>query len=199
MEVIKMAETRQASKLHRSHDEAEDAIRETSAQTSRLSHEQLKAGEAAAHQGIGLLQANADLARHTTEIWLSLITRMAEDSTKEYVRVFSSSGRGAQQAAQQSSRVTRGAAGTVGGNLNDISKEWINFVQRRAQRNVDHWNSLINCRTPQDVMAAQSTIFRENFEELLASWRRIAERSLNLREEVGRELSENLEHGSTAA
>jgi hypothetical protein len=202
MEAIKMAEPRQTSKVHRSREEAEDAIRETSAQATQLSHELLHAGEHAAHEGIGLLQANADLVRHTTEIWLTLMTQMAEHNTKEYVRLFGGSGRSAQHMAQQSSRATRDAKGTVSGvsgTLSDMSKEWINFIQKRAQRNADHWNSLINCRTPQDIMVAQSALFRENFEELVESWRRIAEGSLRLREEAGREISEKLEHSSSAA
>jgi hypothetical protein len=199
MEVIKMAEPRQTSKIHRSREEAEDAIRETSAQATQLSQEQLQAGERAALEGIGLLQANADLVRHTAEIWLTLMTQMAEHNTKEYVRLFGSSGRRAQNMAQQSARATRDATGTVGGTLSDMSKEWINFIQRRAQQNADHWNSLINCRTPQDIMIAQSALFRETFEELVESWRRIAEKSLRLREEVGRDISEKLEHSSSAA
>jgi phasin family protein len=210
-----MAEHRQTSKNHRHREEAErtreeveEAIRDTAVQSTH-------AGEQVARQSIDLLQTNAHLIRHTTDIWLTLMTQMAEHNA-EYIRLFGSSSRRAgylaQQSSrdlsQQSSRATRDASGTVsnalrdmsnGSTLGEMSKEWINFIQRRTQQNVDHWASLINCRTPQDVMAAQTALFRENFEELVENWRRITEGSMRLREQVGREISQNLERSSSAA
>jgi hypothetical protein len=196
-----MAEARHTSKHQRAREQTENVISETVDQVNGLNREQFQVGERAAQEGVSLFQTNVDLFRHATEMWLSLAGQMAQRSTNECMRAFGSANERAREVRQQSVReqsVGVSAAGTFSSAFNEMSREWMSFLQTRAQHNMDHLNSLINCRTPMDLVAAQRTLVRDNLEDFMQSWRRVSDQSLHLGEEVGREISHTLEENSHA-
>jgi hypothetical protein len=54
------------------------------------------------------------------------------------------------------------------------------MFQERVRTNLDGMNALMRCRTLPELLAAQSTLFRENLELTLANSRRIAEVSARM-------------------
>ncbi len=54
-------------------------------------------------------------------------------------------------------------------------------------------NKLLTCRTPQDFAAAQSDIVRETVETALESSRRIADMSLKMADETGKQIKQTTE------
>ena len=59
---------------------------------------------------------------------------------------------------------------------------------------MDHMNKLLTCRTPQDFAAAQSDMVRETVETALESSRRIADMSLKMADETGKQIKQT--HGT---
>ena len=51
------------------------------------------------------------------------------------------------------------------------------FVQSRIEENLEHFEELLACRTPQECIALQTRLVRDNIEALLHSARRAAEMS----------------------
>ena len=55
-----------------------------------------------------------------------------------------------------------------------ISREWLNFTRECMEQNLNQFESLLRCRTPQDIAAVQSKILRDSLERFLQFARRIA-------------------------
>jgi phasin family protein len=74
--------------------------------------------------------------------------------------------------------------------LQELSGEWLRFAQERVEQNMQHFDELLGCRTPHEYLALQTRIARDNFEALLQSVRRTAERSTRSADEAARKMSE---------
>ena len=67
------------------------------------------------------------------------------------------------------------------------------MVRHQVEKNMDHMNELWACRTPHDLAAIQSDMVRESVETALESSRRIAEMSLKMAEETGKQIKQSME------
>jgi hypothetical protein len=81
---------------------------------------------------------------------------------------------------QASAVLTRG--------VQDLSREWFSLTQERLQKNLDDFGALARCRSIPDVMAAQSTLMRDNLEQTIESTRRIGEVATRVANEASQTL-----------
>ena len=72
-------------------------------------------------------------------------------------------------------------------------------MRKRIERSLDHIDTLIGCRTPQDLAAAQSDALRDHLEGVITGAHRIAEISLQTANEASRKVTENVERVRRAA
>jgi hypothetical protein len=63
------------------------------------------------------------------------------------------------------------------------------FYQERLDRNLERVDALMHSRTPQELLAAQSEMFRDYLEGFLQSSRRIGEMSVQVAEQATRRLT----------
>jgi len=112
------------------------------------------------------------------------------------------SGEGAEQATERSTRnvqtmfyASTAAANVMGG----MSREYFQLVRRQVEQNMDRMNQLWACRTPQDVAAVQSDMLRETVGTVLESSHRIADMSLKLADDAGRQINQKLDEIRRAA
>ena len=63
------------------------------------------------------------------------------------------------------------------------------FVQNRIEENLAHFEEFLGCRTPQECLALQTRVIRDNIEALLHSARRTAEASTKLADDAVRRMS----------
>jgi hypothetical protein len=70
--------------------------------------------------------------------------------------------------------------------LQDVSREVFELSQKRLQRNLDGLNQIARCRSVADLVAAQSSLLRDNLEQTLDNSRRIAELTIQVTEEATR-------------
>jgi hypothetical protein len=71
--------------------------------------------------------------------------------------------------AQQNLDVLMRVGGVLAGGFQSILREWADYAQTAARRNVDGVNGLMRARTPQDLAAAQSDLLVSELQLLLDS------------------------------
>ena len=153
---------------------------------------------AAVETGIDLLQSNAEILLNLVESTMRLATELTERNVNQYSRLFGGAQERTREATERSSRSNAETMGTLCNTIGEISAEWMRFVQRRAQKNVDRWQTLVSCRTPQDFVAAQSSLMQENLEDFVQGWRRATNKSARASEAVGHKMVDDIETASRA-
>jgi len=120
-------------------------------------------------------------------------------STEQFGRTLGLSGDGVQATEQATERSARNAqtllytgsaaARVVGG----MSQEYFQMIRHQVEKNMGHMNELWSCRTPQDFAAVQSDMVRETVETALESSRRIADMSLKMADDAGKQMKQSME------
>ena len=155
-----------------------------------------RAADAAAETGEHAAKAGADLFRSTAsaveEAWrssLGVASHFAEQSSSQMARVLGVSGDKMEDAAEQSSRnidAILQSSRTFAETFKNVSRECSNFYRERLDRNLEKMDAIMRSRTPQELVAAQSDLMRDNLEAFLQTSRRIAEASMHVADEAGR-------------
>ncbi|WFU14151.1 phasin family protein [Bradyrhizobium sp. CB3481] len=209
-----MANPRQEEKsTHGMEDAARHAGERTAEQASRLgqtaAEQTARVGQVAAEAGAEVARASTDLLKQNAETlqnaWrfgLEMATSVMGRSTEQFGRSLGLSGGGVQQATERSARNTQtvlytgtAAAKVMGG----ISQEYFQMVRHQVEKNMDHMNDFWACRTPQDFAAIQSDMVRETVETVLESSRRMADMSIKMADDAGKQIKQNMDEIRRAA
>ena len=168
-------------------------------QTERVGQAAAEAGEEVARASANLLKQNVETLQNAWRFGLEAATSAIGRSTEQFGRTFGMSGEGEQQAKEATERSARNAqtllyTGTAAARvMGEMSQEYFQMVQRQVEKNMDHMNQLWTCRTPQDFAAVQSDMVREIVETALESSRRIADMSLKMADEAGKQIKQSME------
>ena len=164
------------------------------AKANEVSNIAVESTAEAAEVNQNVAQIGTDIAHSVTEIsqqavqsTLHMAVRVAEHSVDQFERAFGLSSPQAQASVQQASHNLQAIAecsSVLAQGMQDISREWLDWAQKRMQRQLEGMDALLGSRTAQELMAAQSALMRGNLELLLDSSRRIAERSVKMAEEA---------------
>jgi phasin family protein len=209
-----MANPRQEEKSTQGMEEAARRAGErTAEQTSRLgqtaAEQTARVGQVAAEAGAEVARASASLVKQNAETlqnaWrfgLEMATSVMGRSTEQFGRTLGLSGEGVQKATERSARNTQtilytgtAAAKVMGG----ISQEYLQMVRHQVEKNMGHMDELWACRTPQDFAVIQSDMVRETVETVLESSRRIADMSIKMADDAGKQINQNMEEIRRAA
>lgn len=170
-----------------------EAIERVAEETNRAAQVAADAGEAAARAGAHVLRRNVETARDGWKSGSQVASRLTERSLDSFGRAFGITGEHAEQAAEQSSRNVKCIvqSGTIiADGMQTIFREMFEFARKQLEQNIRRVNSLANCRTSQEMVAAQSDLFRDNLEGCLQSTRRISEISMQMAGEAARRMSD---------
>lgn len=88
--------------------------------------------------------------------------------------------------ATQNLRAAVHAGTALARGLQDVSRECFELSQKRMQRNLDGLNNLTRCRSMADLLAAQSSLIRDNVELTVDNSRRLAELAIQVADEATR-------------
>jgi hypothetical protein len=139
--------------------------------------------------GVEGVQTMTRTVQETVQNSLGAVSEMARRSTDQATRLLGLPGGDAQdligQASENFRAVTQSGTALARG-LQDVSREVFELSQRRLQRNLDGLNELARCRSVADLVAAQSSLIRENLEQTLDNSRRIAELTIQVADEATR-------------
>ena len=117
------------------------------------------------------------------------VSDMARRSTAQPMQIFNPSGGDAQDLAGQAAEHLRAVAQSstaLARGVQDVSREVFELSQKRLQTNLEGLNQLARCRSLADLIAAQSSLFRENLEQTLNNSRRLSEMTIQVVDEATR-------------
>jgi phasin family protein len=137
-------------------------------------------------------QRVASTVRDAVQTGLGTASEIAQRSTDQALQIFSFSGRDTRDLADQASRNLQAIAqsGTIlARGVQDVSQQWMSMTQDRLQKNLDGFNALTRCRSVPDAVAVQSSLVRNNLEQMLENGRRLAELSIRIAEEASRTIN----------
>ena len=104
-------------------------------------------------------------------------TGIAEQSAEQFSQLFGVGG-DPEQTAQRYNRSVEAlqeCGGAVAKGYQDISREYVSWVQGQFQTTLSTFSRLAQCRTPQELIAVQNQLFGENIALMLNANRRFAE------------------------
>ena len=172
---------------------ARETTRKVSDQATRSAREMSDAAERAVRTGAETAQRNSEQFLNSWRTSADAANQLAERSLDKWSKMFGVTGDKATQTIQQSFGNTQAVLETttmLADGFRDLSGEWTRFLQERAEQNLEHFERLMGARSPQDWMASQSEIARDQLESFLQIARRTSERSMRLADEAARKLSE---------
>jgi hypothetical protein len=174
------------------HPAASSAERSARA-SNNASQSALGAGEHATKAGADLFGSTASAVEQLWRSGFDVASHFAERSSSQLASSIGLSDDKAQQATEQSSRnidailqSTRAYADA----FQSISRELSGFCKERLDRNLEKMSALMRSRTPQELIAAQSDLLRDNMEGFLQTSRRLAEASADVADKATRRLTE---------
>jgi hypothetical protein len=179
----------------------QEATREGVEQADRIVKISTDVSERAARAGTEILQRNAETVQEALQSSAEIAARLTEKSVDQFSRVFGISGEEAHKAAQKSSDNIDAiihSSSVLAEVSQSISREWVNFTRERMEQNLNRFDSLMRCRTPQDFAAVQSEFLRDNLESFLQCARRIAEKSMQMADEATKRTAEAVESARVA-
>jgi hypothetical protein len=156
---------------------------EASRQTSRrggeaIRHKVERASGTASRIAGDAADASQQVAKRSAEQFDQMVTRQFEAS-QEVIRH-----------AQQNLDVLMQVGGVLAGGFQSILREWADYAQSAARRNVDGVNNLMRARTLQDLASAQSDLLTSEIQLLLNSSAKISEVTAGLARDAAHGISD---------
>lgn len=153
---------------------------EETTETVRAATDQVaETGQRAADAVAEITRSTAKVVQEAVQSSLEMATTMTKRSLDQLASVMGLPNRdGAEQATRQTTRNMQAVAecGRVLAHAyQDVARELLEHGRDRLQKNLDGFNALMHARTPQDIVAAQSDLVRDNLEDMLQESRRVSE------------------------
>src|SRR5437763_5920154 len=133
--------------------------------------------------------------QHHVEGDMNETTRKAADQTAQTSGAMSEAAEHASRAASEAVRRNADAISNtwrsiVTSGMQNVSGEWMRFMQNRVEENLKRFDEMMSCRTVHDCFAIQAQIARDNCEALLQTARLTSELSTNLADDAVKQMSD---------
>jgi hypothetical protein len=175
-------------------NEAErDTIRRTTEQAARSARTMSDEAQRTVQTGAAAAQRNSERFLDSWRSNANAANQIAGRSFAKFTEMFGVTGDTAREAMQQSSTNVQAMFETttlIADSWQDMSGEWANFMQARAERNLEHFDRLMRCRSLHEWLASQTDLARDTFEASLHTLRKASERSTRVADEAVRKMSE---------
>jgi hypothetical protein len=145
-----------------------------------------RASDQAIRAGMEMFQRNAEIVQRTLNYTAQLTSAMAERSFNQFGRGFRVSAERADKGAQRSSNNMEGSSSNIkapvqpGTIVTEMMQrmcvECCDIARARIERGFERMGALVRSRSPQDIIALQGEIVRDNLETFLGfarSWQNI--------------------------
>jgi len=172
---------------------ARETTRKVAEQATRSAQAMSDAAERSVRSGAETAQRNSERIMNSWRSGTDTANQIAERSLDKLTQLFGLTGETAREAMQRSTGNVQAMMETstiIADGLNELSGEWMNFIQQQAEHNLEHFDRLIASRSVQELMAHQTHVARQQFEAFLQSVRRTSERSTQLADRAARKMSE---------
>ena len=188
-----MANSRQEDGFtHSAHEIGESTVE----QTRLIGETAVEAGQKVAQASADLFQQNAEMLQNALRFGPELATTVMGCSREQLDHALGSSSSDVQQATERSTRSAAAvihSTSAVAKSMGGISREYLDLVRHQIECGMNRMHELWRCRTPQDVAKVQAEFLRESMETALQSGRRMADMSLKVVDDAGKQIAETAE------
>ena len=184
---------------HKNSDDKNSRAAQAAAAARIAAAETAEASQQAARASAEIAKSNAETVRQIMQSGLSAATQAAERSVEQFTWFFGLSGERAEETAQQSSRNIKAIAecnAVLARGFQDLSREWASLTQDQLRKNLDAFNAVLRARSWPDLVAAQSSLARDNLELLVTNTRRLAELSIEVASEAAETITAEAEESA---
>jgi hypothetical protein len=154
--------------------------------TSRVKDAAATASDQAIRRGAEMFQRNAETFQHTIQSSAKLASTMAERSADHFGRAFDFAGEGLTERSSRNMEAVVQSGTIMAEMMQRMCVECGHIARGRIERGFERMGALMQFRTPQDIVALQSEIFRDNVETFLGFAQKLGENSTRLAEEAKR-------------
>jgi hypothetical protein len=167
---------------------SEKTAKEFAEGASRVKEAAARVSDQSMRAGIEMFQRNAETVQHTIQSSAKLASTMAECSADQFGRAFGfSSGELTERSSRNMEAVVQ--SGTiVTAMMQRMCVECGDIARARIERGFQRMDALARSRSPQDIVALQSEILRDNLETFFGFARKAGEHSTRLVEDAQRRI-----------
>ena len=175
------------------------------ARTARtVTDEAARVGEQTARAGADMARRGTETARDTFQSGLNTANETFQRMSDQVTKVLGFNGPQSEELARRSSQNLQAvsqASNVLARGAQEVSREVIQLVQDRLQKNVEAVSRLAGTRSVQDFVAVQSDPVRDGLQQVIDTNKRIAELSARVAEEAARAIQAqgNANQGRRAA
>jgi phasin family protein len=163
-------------------DEAARTARTVTDETARV-------GDQTARAGADVFRRGSETARDTMQSGLNTATETFQRMTDQFTKVLGFNGPQSEELARRSSQNLQAVSQTssvLARGAQEVTREVLNLIQDRLQKNVEAVSRLAGTRSVQDFVAVQSDLVRDGLQQVIDTNKRIAELSVRVADEAGR-------------
>jgi len=128
-------------------------------------------------------QIAARTAQDNVRTGFTTATEIAQRSTEQVVQLFSLTGKQTQDVAGQTAESMQAVAQSstaLARGLQEVSRAWLEMSQNRLERNVGALTAMVACRSVPELLAAQTSLIRDNLDLSVQNAERLAALSAGL-------------------
>jgi hypothetical protein len=194
--VLKVLSDEEANAIVETVEDEMASIDDTKRAETQRTREQVEAVQRVTEGVADTLRAGAEGAQtmvrtmqEAVQNSFGAVSDMARRSTAQPMQLFNPSGGDARDLAGQAAEHLKAVAQSstaLARSVQEVSREVFELSQKRLQTNLEGLNQLARCRSLADLVAAQSSLFRENLEQTLNNSRRLAEMTIQVADEATR-------------
>jgi phasin family protein len=179
---VKMATRDDTKDQNKAADEAARTARTVTDEAARV-------GEQTARAGADVFRRGSETARDTMQSGLNTANETVQRMADQVTKVLGFNGPQSEELARRSSQNLQAvsqASSVLARGAQEATREVLNLVQDRLQKNVDGLNRLAGTRSVQDFVAVQSDLVRDGLQQVIDTNKRIAELSVRVADEAAR-------------
>jgi phasin family protein len=177
-----MATRNENNDQNRAADEAARTARTVTDETARV-------GEQTARAGADIARRGTETARNVMEQGLNTVNETVRRMSDQVTQVLGFNGPQSEELIRRSSKNLQAvseASTVLARGAQEVSREVIQLVQDRLQKNVEAVSRLAGTRSVQDFVAVQSDLVRDGLQQAIDTNKRIAELSVRVADEAAR-------------